>query len=62
MDNTRGGYFRKPYLEKMVRFLDKMRQRHEAIDMMEAYKSNEDLRNLYIDMLIEWKMYGEQLC
>ncbi len=61
VDNTRGGYFRKPYLEKMVRFLDKMRQRHEAIDMMEAYKSNEDLRNLYIDMLIEWKMYGEAI-
>ena len=38
-----------------------MRQRHEAIDMMEAYKSNEDLRNLYIDMLIEWKMYGEAI-
>ena len=61
VDNTRGGFFRKPYLEKMVRFLDKMRQRHEAIDMMEAYKSNEDLRNLYIDMLIEWKMYGEAI-
>ena len=58
VDNTRGGHFRKP---KMVRFLDKMRQRHEAIDMMEAYKSNEDLRNLYIDMLIEWKMYGEAI-
>ena len=61
VDNTRGGFFRKPYLEKLVRCLDKMKQRHEAIDMMEAYKSNEDLRNLYIDMLIEWKMYGEAI-
>ena len=61
VDNTRGGFFRKPYLEKLVRCLDKMRQRHEAIDMMEKYKSNEDLRNLYIDMLIEWKMYDEAI-
>ena len=29
--------------------------------MMEKYKSKEDLRNLYIDMLIEWKMYDEAI-
>jgi hypothetical protein len=34
---------------------------HEAIDMMEACKDTEDLRTLYIDMLIEWKMYDEAL-
>ena len=48
-------------MEKMVRFLDKTGQRHEAIDMMEACKDTEDLRTLYIDMLIEWKMYDEAL-
>ena len=49
------------YLEKLVRYLDKMGQRHEAIDMMEAYKGTEDLRTLYINMLIEWKMYADAL-
>ena len=29
--------------------------------MMEAYKDTEDLRTLYIDMLIEWKMYDDAL-
>ena len=28
---------------------------------MEAYKDTEDLRKLYIDMLIEWKMYDDAL-
>jgi len=61
VDSMRGSFDKKGYLEKMVRFLDKMGQRHEAIDMMEAYKETEDLRTLYIDMLIEWKMYDEAL-
>ncbi len=58
MDNTRGGFFRKPYLEKMVRFLDKMGKRDEAIAALEANKDkNEELRLLYVDMLTERKMY-----
>lgn len=62
VDNTRGGYFRKPYLEKMVRFLDKMGKRNEAIAAMEANKDkNEELRLLYVDTLTEWKMYDEAL-
>ena len=60
-ESVRGSFNKKGYLEKLVRCLDKMGQRSEAIDMMEAYKSSEDLRNLYIDILIEWKMYGEAL-
>ena len=57
VDNTRGGYFRKPYLEKMVRFLDKMGKRDEAVAAMEANKDKDDeLRLLYVDMLTEWKM------
>jgi hypothetical protein len=62
VDNTRGGYFRKPYLEKMVRFLDKMGKRNEAIAAMEANKGKDDeLRLVYVDMLTEWKMYDEAL-
>ena len=62
VDNTRGGFFRKPYLEKMVRFLDKMDKRDEAIAAMEANKDKDDeLRLLYVDMLTEWKMYDEAL-
>ncbi len=61
VDSMRSSFDKKGYLEKLVRFLDKMGQRHEAIDMMEAYKDTEDLRTLYIDMLIEWKMYDEAL-
>ena len=62
VDNTRGGHFRKPYLEKMVRFLDKMDKRDEAIAAMEANKEKDDeLRLLYVDMLTEWKMYDEAL-
>jgi hypothetical protein len=62
VDNTRGGFFRKPYLEKMVRFLDKMGKRDEAIAAMEANKDKDDeLRLLYVDMLTEWKMYDEAL-
>jgi len=57
----RSSFDKKGYLEKMVRFLDKTGQRHEAIDMMETYKDTEDLRTLYIDMLIGWKMYDEAL-
>lgn len=60
-ESVRGSFNKKGYLEKLVRCLDKMGQRHEAIDMMEAYKSSEDLRNFYIDMLIEWKMYDEAI-
>ena len=62
VDNTLGGFFRRPYLEKMVRFLDKMGQRSEAITAMEANKDkNDELRLLYVDMLTEWKMYDEAL-
>lgn len=62
VDNTRGGYFRKPYLEKMVRFLDKMGKRSDAIAAMEANKDKDDeLRLLYVDILTEWKMYDEAL-
>jgi len=62
VDNTRGGFFRKPYLEKMVRFLDKMGKRDEAIAAMEANKDKDDeLRLLYVDVLTEWKMYDEAL-
>ena len=62
VDNTRGGCFRKPYLEKMVRFLDKMGMRNEAVAAMEANKDKDDeLRLLYVDMLTEWKMYDEAL-
>ena len=62
VDNTRGGFFRKPYLEKMARFLDKMGKRDEAIAAMEANKGKDDeLRLLYVDMLTEWKMYDEAL-
>ncbi len=62
VDNTRGGFFRKPYLEKMVRFLDKMGKRDEAIAALEANKDKDDeLRLLYVDMLTEWKMYDEAL-
>lgn len=32
VDNTRGGFFRKQYLEKMVRILDKMGKRDEEAD------------------------------
>ena len=52
MDNTRGGFFRKPYLEKMVRFLDNMGKRDEAIAAMEANKDKDDeLRLVYVDNL-----------
>ena len=62
VDNTCGGFFRKPYLEKMVRFLDKMGKRDESIAAMEANKNKDDeLRLLYVDMLKEWKMYDEAL-
>ena len=62
VDNTRGGHFRKPYLEKMVRFLDKMGKRDEAIAALEANKDKDDeLRLLYVDMLTEWKMYDEAI-
>ena len=61
VDSMRSSFDKEGYLEKLVRFLDKMGQRPEAIDMMEAYKDTEDLRTLYINMLIEWKMYDEAL-
>ena len=60
-DSVRNSFDKKVYLEKMVRSLEKMGQRSEAIDMMEAYKSDEYLRNLYIDMLVEWQKYDEAL-
>ena len=61
VDNTRGGFFRKPYLEKLVRLLDKSGRRNDAIEVMEAWKGSDDLRMLYIDILIGWKMYDEAL-
>ena len=61
VESVRISFEKKGYLEKLVRYLDKIGQRSEAINMMEKYKSDEDLRNLYIDMLIEWKMYDEAL-
>ena len=46
----------------MVRFLDKMGKRNEAIAAMEANKDKDDeLRLVYVDMLTEWKMYDEAL-
>ena len=60
-DSMRNSFGKKGYLEKIVRALDKMGQHSEAIDRMEAYKSDEDLRNLYIDMLVEWQKYDEAL-
>jgi len=61
VESVRISFEKKGYLEKLVRYLDKIGQRSEAINMMEKYKSNEDLRNLYIDMLIEWRMYDEAI-
>ena len=62
VDSTRGGFYRKQYMEKMVRFLDKIGKRDEAIAAMEAIKNRDDeLRLLYVDMLTEWKMYDEAL-
>ena len=61
LDTVRGPYFKKPYMEKLVRFLEKTGQRSEAIRIMEAWKSCEDLRNIYIDILIEWRMYDEAI-
>ena len=62
VDNTRGGFFRKPYLEKMARFLDKMGKRDDSIAAMESNKDKDDeLRLLYVDMLTEWKMYDKAL-
>ena len=62
VDNTRGGFFRKPYLEKMVRFLVKQGKCDEAIKALDANKNRDDeLRLLYVDMLTEWKMYDEAL-
>lgn len=61
VESVRISYEKKGYLEKLVRYLDKIGQRSEAINMMERYKGDEDLRNLYIDMLIEWRMYDEAI-
>ena len=62
VDSMRGGYFRKPYLEKMVRFLDRMGKRDDAIAVMEAQKvKDSEMRILYVDMLTEWQMYDEAL-
>ena len=61
VESVRISFEKKGYLEKLVRCLDKMGQRSEAINMMERYKGDEDLRNLYIDMLIEWRMYDEAI-
>ena len=61
LNGMKGSYFKKPYLEKVVRLLDKSGRRNDAIGVMEAWKDSDDLRMLYIDMLIEWKMYDDAL-
>ena len=61
LNGMQGSYFKKPYLEKLVRLLDKSGRRNDAIEVMEAWKGSDDLRMLYIDILIEWKMYDEAL-
>ena len=61
MNSLQGAYFKKPYLEKLVRLLDKSGRRNDAIEVMEAWKGSDDLRMLYIDILIGWKMYDEAL-
>ena len=61
VESVRISLEKKGYLEKLVCYLDKIGQRSEAINMMERYKGDEDLRNLYIDMLIEWRMYDEAI-
>jgi len=61
VNSTQGAYFKKPYMEKLVRLLDKSGRRNDGIEVMEEWKGCEDLRNLYIDMLIEWKMYEEAI-
>ena len=61
VESVRISFEKKGYLEKLIRCLDKIGQRSEAINMMERYKGDEDLRNLYVDMLIEWRMYDEAI-
>ena len=61
LNGMQDSYFKKPYLEKLVRLLDKSGRRNDAIEVMEAWKGSDDLRMLYIDILIEWKMYDEAL-
>ena len=61
LNGMQGEYFKKPYLEKLVRLLDKSGRRNDAIEVMEAWKGSDDLRMLYIDILIGWKMYDEAL-
>ena len=61
MNSLQGAYFKKPYLEKLVRLLDKSGRRNDAIEVMEAWKGSDDLRMLYINILIGWKMYDEAL-
>ena len=62
VDSMRSSFDKKEYLEKMVRFLDKMGKRDDAIAAMEANKDKDDeLRLVYVDMLTEWKMYDEAL-
>ena len=61
LDGVRGDFFKKPYMEKLVRLLDKAGRRGDAIKIMEEWKGGDDLRTLYIDMLIEWQMLDEAL-
>jgi hypothetical protein len=61
MNSLQGACFKKPYLEKLVRLLDKNGRRKDAIEVMEAWKDSDDLRMLYIDTLIGWKMYDDAL-
>ena len=61
LSGMQGSYFKKPYLEKLVRLLDKNGRRKDAIEVMEAWKDSDDLRMLYIDTLIGWKMYDDAL-
>jgi len=61
LSGMQGSYFKKTYLEKLVRLLDKNGRRKDAIEVMEAWKDSDDLRMLYIDTLIGWKMYDDAL-
>ena len=61
LNGMQGAYFKKPYLEKLARLLDKSGRRNDAIEVMEAWKGSDDLRMLYIDTLTEWRMYDEAL-
>lgn len=61
LDSTRGDYFKVPYFEKKIRFLDRLGRRHEAIEVMGAYRRSDDLLYQSIQILLEWKDYEKAL-